>query len=157
MTDTARPATLKDLLNVIQSLNKNNVNYLLIGGYALHSHGYTRGTEDIDLLIPDNLNAQQIADLKKALSILSDQSILKIPNEAFTDNIRIIDEIVIDLMTNAGGESYQSLLNNAGSIEVEGNEIKTIDLIGLLKTKQTSTREKDKMDCKVITDFLKNE
>lgn len=157
MDDTARPATIKDLLKVIQSLNENNVDYLLVGGYALHSHGYTRGTEDIDLLIPDDLNAKQITDLKKALCVLNDQSILNVPDAAFANNIRLIDEIVIDLMTNAGGESYQSLLGNAGSIEVEGNEIKTIDLMGLLKTKQASTREKDKMDCQVINDFLKNE
>jgi len=157
MTDTARPATINDLLNVIQSLNKHRVKYLLIGGYALHSHGYTRGTEDIDLLIPNDLSINDIQQLKKALCILSDQSILNVPNDAFKENIRIIDEIVIDLMTNAGGENYESLQGNVGSIAVNGKNIKTIDLKGLLKTKQTSTREKDKMDCKVINDFLKQQ
>ncbi|MBL7004273.1 MAG: hypothetical protein ISR69_09635 [Gammaproteobacteria bacterium] len=82
---------------------------------------------------------------------------MDVPNHAFHENIRIVDEVIVDLMTNAGGENYESLIENAGTIEVKGEEIKTIDLKGLLKTKQASTREKDKMDCKVISDFLKTE
>lgn len=154
MTKSARPATVDDLLAVIKSLNKNNVDYFLIGGYALHSHGYTRGTEDIDILIPSKLTPEEINNLKTAFLILKDHSILTIPNYAFKENLRLVDEIVVDLMTNAGGENYQSLQQYAGSIEIKGEEIKTINLQGLLKTKQYSTREKDKLDCQIITDFL---
>lgn len=48
----ARPATIADLKAVIQSLNKNKVDYFLIGGYALFAHGYYRATTDIDILVP---------------------------------------------------------------------------------------------------------
>lgn len=50
----SRPATLEDLKKVVRSLNENNAKYILIGGYAIYSHGYHRTTEDIDLLVPDN-------------------------------------------------------------------------------------------------------
>ncbi len=55
----SRPATLQDLKKVIQSLNEQNAEYLLIGGYALFSHGYHRATEDIDLLVPAKLAASK--------------------------------------------------------------------------------------------------
>jgi hypothetical protein len=32
----------------IESLNKNNVQYLVIGGYAIAFHGHPRYTKDID-------------------------------------------------------------------------------------------------------------
>lgn len=44
MDKTPRPATIKDLKQVIKSLNDNKVDYLLIGGYAMQAHGYIRTT-----------------------------------------------------------------------------------------------------------------
>jgi len=52
MDKTPRPATARDLKKVIKSLNDNNVEYLLIGGYAIQSHGFVRTTTDIDILVP---------------------------------------------------------------------------------------------------------
>ena len=48
-------------------------------------------------------------------------------------------------MFNACGESYESLLPYAVTIDFDGVALRTVSLEGLLKTKQTS-REKDKMD-----------
>jgi len=36
----SRPATLEDVKKVVRSLNEKNAEYILIGGYALFSHGY---------------------------------------------------------------------------------------------------------------------
>ena len=37
-----RPASLEDLKALVESLNRQQVDYLLIGGYALFVHGYHR-------------------------------------------------------------------------------------------------------------------
>lgn len=51
----------KDFREFIELLNKNNVKYLIIGGYALAIHGYPRYTNDLDIWIwVDNLNAKNI-------------------------------------------------------------------------------------------------
>ncbi|MCF6237172.1 MAG: hypothetical protein L3J70_12515 [Gammaproteobacteria bacterium] len=55
----SRPATLEDVKKVVRSLNKNNAEYILIGGYALFSHGYHRTTEDIDLLASNSSAASK--------------------------------------------------------------------------------------------------
>jgi len=52
MDEYSRPATLDDLKTLIGELNKQRVDYLLIGGYALFAHGYHRATTDIDVLVP---------------------------------------------------------------------------------------------------------
>ena len=51
----------------------------------------------------------------------------------------------MDLMFNACGETYQSLLPFAVTIDFDGVPVQTLSLEGLLKTKQTS-REKDRLD-----------
>jgi len=47
----------QDFKEFIQSLNDNQVRYLVIGGYALAVHGHPRYTKDMDVWIessPDN-------------------------------------------------------------------------------------------------------
>lgn len=141
----SRPATVDDLLKVIKSLNENNAPYILIGGYALFTHGYHRATEDIDLLIPKDKNVAQ--KIKVALSVLKDQESLNLPDEWFEEgeNIRLADEVVVDLLFNAAGESFESLSDDIEVLDVEGIKIVTLNLNGMLKTK-SGHREKDIVD-----------
>ena len=39
----------EDYRDFIDALNKQNVEYLLVGGYAVILHGYRRSTGDIDV------------------------------------------------------------------------------------------------------------
>ena len=36
----SRAATVEDLKELVRSLNDHGAEYILIGGYALHAHGY---------------------------------------------------------------------------------------------------------------------
>lgn len=65
------------------------------------------------------------------------------------DNIRVADAFVVDLMLAAGGETYESLRPFAETIDLEGVAVRTLNLQGLVRTKQTS-REKDKLDRAVL-------
>jgi hypothetical protein len=61
------------------------------------------------------------------------------------ENIRIADDLLIDLLFAANGEDYRSLQPYVRELEVEGVRIRTLDIDGLLKTK-THFRDKDKID-----------
>ena len=41
----------QDFKEFIQSLNENDVRYLVVGGYAVALHGYPRYTKDINIWI----------------------------------------------------------------------------------------------------------
>ncbi len=45
-----------DFREFLQSLNENNVRYLVVGGYTVAYHGHPRYTKDIDIWIisPDD-------------------------------------------------------------------------------------------------------
>ena len=145
----SRPATLEDLKQVLSSLNTNNVPYLLIGGYALFSHGYHRATEDIDLLLPATQEAGR--SLINALLVLPDKASSGLDPKWFEEgeNIRLADEVVVDLIFKTCGETYESLQAYSETINLDGIPIKTLNLEGLLKTKQ-SLRDKDRIDRTVL-------
>jgi predicted nucleotidyltransferase len=145
MDEYCRPATLADLKKLIQALNDAGAEYMLIGGYALFAHGYHRATTDIDLLVPANKEAGH--KIRAALMVLPDQAAKDI-NPAWFDegeNIRVADAFVVDLMLNACGETYDTMRQYSETIDLEGLPVRTINLAGLLRTKQT-TREKDIAD-----------
>ncbi len=145
----SRPATFNDLKKVIHSLNENHAEYILIGGYALFSHGYHRATEDIDLLVPNR--SESSTAIINALLILSDKESSNLDPAWFDEgeNIRLADEIVIDLIFKTCGETYESLKPYIEIIDLDGIPLTTLNLQGLIKTKQ-SMRDKDTMDRAVL-------
>lgn len=149
-----RAATKADLKLLLKSLAENGVDYLLIGGYALFAHGYERATTDIDILVPATLESGE--RVIKALMVLPDQVARDIDREWFVDvdsdehgTIRVADEFIVDVMFNACGETYETLSQFAESIDFDGVPLRTLNLEGLLRTKQT-VRDKDRADRSIL-------
>lgn len=146
-------STLLDLRTLLTNLQENGVEYILIGGQSLALHGFPRATEDVDLVVPfDEENGKKLI---KALAFLKFANELK--SEWFTaeankdeiQNIRIQDDLVVDILFAANGQTYQSLLPHIKTISFDGMSIRTLDIDGLLKTK-TDSREKDVIDRAVL-------
>lgn len=145
MPEVSRPATLEDLKILARALNEQGARYLLIGGWALFAHGLQRATVDVDLLVPPG--ARSAEALRQALLVMPDRAARDIDPAWFEEGetIRVADAFVVDLMFKACGETYDSLLPYAKTIELDGVPIVTVTLEGLLRTKQ-SYREKDALD-----------
>lgn len=148
-SDLARPATVEDLKLLLRALDEQGVDYVLIGGYALYALGYQRGTVDIDLVLRPT--REQGEKAKRALSVLPDGVANELDPDWFTEGetIRVADAFVVDLMFNACGETYESLRQHAITIDFDGVPVRTLDIEGLLKTKQT-LRVKDKLDRDIL-------
>lgn len=146
---TARPASVEDLKSLLAALNDEGVDYLLIGGYALYALGYQRGTTDIDLLLRPT--REQGERTRRALLRLPDQIARELDPAWFDEGetIRVADAFVVDLMFSACGESFDSLRPHGVSIDLDGIAVRTLDLEGLLKTKQAA-RDKDKLDRAIL-------
>lgn len=145
MSEFCRAATMEDLKRLMKALNACGADYLLIGGYALAAHGYQRATTDIDVMVAANPEAG--ARVRDALLVLPEQAAKDIALEWFAEgeNIRVADEIVVDIMLNANGHNYESLKPYEQSLDIDGIPVRTLSLEGLLLTKQTP-RDKDAID-----------
>lgn len=129
--------------------------YILVGGHAVRLNGFLRSTEDIDILLPSSIdNGRRVI---KALSFLPSAAELR-PEWFETDadepeNIRVADDLLVDLLFAANGETYDSLQPHVRTLTVEGVAITTLDIEGLLKTKATQ-RDKDIVDRRALTEIL---
>jgi hypothetical protein len=70
MAEYTRPATWEDVKRLAEYLRDEQVEYALIGGYAIAAHGYNRFSEDIDILVEPS--AKNAARWIRALQKLPD-------------------------------------------------------------------------------------
>ena len=139
------------LLRLLARFAEEDVEYVLIGGQAVRLNGYVRATEDVDVLVRASRdNGERI---KRAMSFLPSAAELDAawfePQSGEVENIRIADEILIDLLFAANGETYETVQPHVRLIEIDGVRLRVLDIDGLLKTK-TDYREKDILDKRML-------
>ena len=140
-----RPPVTADLVEICRWLNVRQVNYIVIGGMAVNIHGYTRNTDDIDLLV--DATASNEKKVLEALALLPEGAAKELqPGDiAKYVVVRVCDEVTVDLMAKACGHDYAAARKFVTEIEIDGVTIPFASPILLWKTKQTY-REKDAMD-----------
>lgn len=153
-----RPATWDDVKTLARYLDEADVEYALVGGYALAAHGYNRFTEDIDILV--NPSAANSRRWILALSRLPDGAArdLATDSDVFADDkryaVRVNDEFTVDVMPAIAGHTWDEMKPHITTVEIDGITIRLLDLPGLLKTKR-GVRPKDQMDAALIEAALK--
>ena len=65
------------------------------------------------------------------------------------ENIRVADDLLIDLLFAANGETYESIQPHIRELVIEGTTVRVLNIDGLIKTK-TDYREKDLLDKRVL-------
>ena len=140
------------LLDLLRRFQTEGVEYVLVGGQAVRLNGFLRATEDIDVLVRPGLeNGERV---KRALGFLASAKDLNTEwfverVDGVVENIRVSDELLIDLLFSANGETYDSLRTHIRELRLDDVEIHVLNIDGLLKTK-TDYREKDVLDKQVL-------
>ena len=153
----SRAPELEDILALCRALDREQVRYLLIGGFAVILHGFVRTTKDIDLLVdPSDANVQAI---KRALSTLPDNAVEAVAVSDVREHtvVRVADEIVVDLMASACGVTYDEALRLGVEERRIGDVV--IRLAGkraLIRMKDT-VRDSDRMDVRFLQMRLQDE
>ena len=145
-------ATLpKDFKEFIELLNKNNVRYIVIGGYAVVYHGYVRSTNDIDIWI--DIHEDNIKNLIKVLDEFGFSS-LNIKKGDFLPN-QIIQlghpPNRIDLITTPAGIEFETCYESKEQVSIDDTSVNFIDLENLIKAKKASNRTRDLADIEELT------
>ncbi len=135
------------LLKLLSRFQAESVRYVLVGGQAIRLNGFLRATEDIDILLPCSIeNGRRVI---RALDFLPssrelDPAWFQVDTGA-PENIRVADDLLIDLLFAANGHTFESLQDHVRILTLDGVEVRTLDIEGLLKTK-TDYRDKDRID-----------
>ena len=140
------------LLGFFAWFRDEGVEYVLVGGQAVRLNGYLRATEVIDVLVkPTRANGERII---RALSFLASSKELDpvwfVPAaDGNIENIRIADDLLVDLLFAANGETYESVQPQVRELTIEGTPVRVLNIDGLIKTK-TDYREKDILDKRAL-------
>jgi predicted nucleotidyltransferase len=153
MAQKRLPDDFRDFLN---SLNKNDVKYLLLGGWAVGIYGAPRATADMDVFIA--IDDENIDKLQKALYEFGAPTV---PNDHFKEVGKVFrmgrSPLRIEIINQASGIDFKGCYQNRKSISVDGIDISIIAIEDLLKNKKTAGREKDCADLRNLEGILKKQ
>jgi len=135
------PEDFKEFLKLLEA---NDVEYMLVGGYAVGLHGYPRPTGDIDIWISNQpANAEKVVAVLRAFGFDSpDLS----PN-LFTLEKSIVRMGVapfkIEVITHIDGVIFEGCYSRRLGWEIDGCKVRVINFEDLLTNKRASGRPKD--------------
>ncbi|MGN7988986.1 nucleotidyltransferase [Pedobacter sp. 22226] len=136
----------EDFREFIHALNNQSVKYILVGGYSVILHGYSRTTGDMDIWVErteDNYKRIFNAFFQFGMPVfdMTKENFLHHPDwEVFSFGR---PPISIDLMIIVKGLNFDECYSNSIFFEEDGLKIRTINYNDLLVAKKSAARAKD--------------
>lgn len=136
-----------DFKELLQCFNDAEVEYLLVGGYALAAHGVPRYTGDIDLWV--RISAKNAQRILRALDTFG-LGPLNLSSEDFLAENQVVQlgypPVRIDLLTTLDGLDFDQAKTSAGFLQAEGVNIPLLSRDDLIRNKKASGRLQDLAD-----------
>jgi nucleotidyltransferase AbiEii toxin of type IV toxin-antitoxin system len=145
----------KDFKDMLQCLLEENVEFLLIGAYALAAYGYPRATKDLDLWIHASKN--NAGRIRKALTNFG-APVDRISEQDFVKEGTVLQigvaPVRIDITTKIDGVNFEEAYPNRVEIAVEGLNVPVISRQDLIRNKKASARPQDLVDIQLLEEPL---
>jgi len=136
-----------DFRDMLSCLKDEEVDFLIVGAYALAAHGFPRATGDLDIWIRN--------DPENALRILCALSKFGAPAKQLSANDFTSTDLIvqlgvepcrIDLLTGIDGVEFEEAWRNRVNISLDNLEIFVLSKEDLLRNKVATGRDKDQGD-----------
>jgi len=137
----------QNFLEFIGFLEEENVDYLVIGGYAVGLHGFPRYTGDIDFFIAVNdVNSHKVLRVFEKFGF-GDIGIVR-------EDFLKVDHVVeigreprkIQVLTGIDGVEFEECVRRKVETMIGGRVVKFIGKDDLMRNKAASGRPKDRLD-----------
>ncbi len=146
------------LILLWKSLSENNVQYIMVGGFAVSMHGYNRTTDDIDIWIKDDsFNRKNLAKalLNFGYENINWDEIQFVPG---WNNFSIGSGIELDILVNMKGLegfTFEECFSMASIADIESIEIPFLHINQLILNKKAVNRTKDQLDIMELENIIK--
>jgi hypothetical protein len=133
--------------DILLELSAAEVEYLLVGAFAVAVHQYPRATGDIDLWVrPDPVNAERVWQaLARFGAPVGNLTPEELSRPGFFYQIGVAP-VRIDVLTAIDGVSFEEAWNEKEFHELSGVRVPVISRRHLLMNKKASGRPKDLAD-----------
>ncbi len=154
------PAALPepDLARALAALNAAGARYVVIGGFAVIANAHVRATEDVDLLVPDELDdARSLAAAAAALEgvVLPRGDAVSAERIGAADHLRLRTAAgLLDILKEGAPPlDYESVAADAHRIDYEGQPALIAGLASLVAFKRLSARPRDRQDLDALREL----
>jgi hypothetical protein len=136
---------------MLEILLDNEVRFLVVGAYAMGAYGYPRATGDIDIWVESSLDNSR--KVYRSLAIFG-APIAELTEGTFCEEGIVFQIGVaprrIDLITKASGLNFSEAFAARQEICVDELCIPFISKHDLIKNKESTGREKDRLDVEYL-------
>ncbi|GJQ42259.1 MAG: hypothetical protein JETCAE03_17570 [Ignavibacteriaceae bacterium] len=141
----------KDFSEFLKLLNSKQIEYLLIGGWAVGYYGYPRATGDMDIWVSAKReNAFKLINAFKEFVF----DVPELSVELFTKENQItrigVPPLRIEVLTSISGVKFEECYPNRNVVSIDNIEINLINLDDLKKNKAAAKRFRDLDDLENI-------
>lgn len=139
-----------EILSLWKLLDKNYVQYIMVGGFATNLHGFQRMTGDMDLWIKDTLeNRKALRKVLIELEIGDFESIETSQLIPGWSTINLNSGFELDIMTSLKGfeqQSFDECYEISPTALILNIPVKFLHINHLIQAKKASARPKDLID-----------
>jgi hypothetical protein len=140
----------KDLREFVGLLNSNEVEYLVVGAFAVAWHGFPRYTGDLDILVrPSFENAIRLLRTLDSFGF----GALGVTAQDFQAAGQVIQLVApnrIDLLTSISGVQFEEAWSSREQGDLDGVPVWFIGRLALLANKEATGRAKDLGDAEEL-------
>lgn len=134
----------KDFSEFLKLLNSKQIEYLLIGGWAVGYYGYPRATGDMDIWVSTTKeNAVKVTQVFKEFGF----DVPELSTEIFTKENQVtrigVPPLRIEVITTISGVTFEECFPNRKTVLLDDVKINLISLEDLKKNKAASKRYRD--------------
>lgn len=139
----------EDFKEFIIALNSCDVEYLLVGGFAVILYGYARTTGDMDIWV--NPTAENYKKLRRAFELFG-LPVFDMNEAVFLDTVNNDvftfgrPPVCIEILTKVKGLDFEVAYKNANPTEVGSLTVKVLGKDDLINAKRAAGRLKDQDD-----------
>jgi predicted nucleotidyltransferase len=142
----------QDFKDFLLTLNKHQVKYIVVGGYAVVYHGYNRNTGYLDIWVEQtsenfDLLMQVFSEFGLPLNAISKNEFLNNRHDVYTFGV---PPVCIEILTAVKGIQFAESFSNSLRIMLDGIEVNMIDVSDLIRNKKAVGRNKDLDDIEHI-------
>jgi hypothetical protein len=137
----------QDFRDMLSCLRNAEVEFIVVGAYALAAHGFPRATGDIDIWVNNSA-----ANARRVMVALAEfgAPITNLSESDFTSSTTVlqigVEPCRIDLLMGIDGVDFEEAWRNKVNIPLDESEIYVLSKADLLRNKSAAGRDKDQSD-----------
>jgi hypothetical protein len=148
----------ENLIAFWKSLSKNDVEYIMVGGFAAILHGTSRTTQDVDIWIKDT--GENRKKFRTAIANIGLGDYAELETTEFIPgwtSIYLYQGFELDIMTYLKAfpqSSFEGCYNKAYVANIEGVNIPFLHINQLILEKKANARPKDLLDIEELEKII---